>query len=408
MRLNPETVLFTLFMAAIGALPPLAIDMGLPALGAIGHSLGTSPATAGLTLSLFMAGFGIGPLVAGPLSDRLGRKIPLAGGLLLFALGGVLAAAAPGIVTLLAARVVQGLGGGTGATLIYAIIRDLFEGRAAHRRIANVAVVSTTAPMVAPSIGAIVLPLLGWRAIYALPAVLAIALFALMLVVLPESLPPSGRRRGQVLPQLLEDVWLLLRTPAYVLSNAVNALSFAALFSYVSASPLVTMGTFGMTRPHYALLFACTSLCIITGAFLNGRIATRIRIPEQLLGIAVALTLLVGLVLVALTLSGTLTLAALVPLLLLANLFFGLGAASAAHSALEPMRRVAGTASGLLTTVQMGFGSLASLLASALFPALGTLAMTGCMAGFAGLSAICCVLLRRNGLRVLAGQGSLP
>ena len=229
-----------------------------------------------------------------------------------------------------------------------------------------------------------------------------------MLAVLPESLPPSGRRRGQVLPQLLEDLWLLLRTPAYVLSNAVNALSFAALFSYISASPLVTMGAFGITRPHYALLFAGTSLSIITGAFLNGRIATRIRIPEQLLGIAVALALLVDLVLVALTVTHTLTLATLVPLLLLANLFFGLGAASAAHSALEPVKRVAGTASGLLTTIQMAFGSLASLLASALFPALGTLSMTGCMAVFASLSAVCCMLLRRHGLRTLAQQLSVP
>jgi DHA1 family bicyclomycin/chloramphenicol resistance-like MFS transporter len=167
------------------------------------------------------------------------------------------------------------------------------------------------------------------------------------------------------------------------------------VFSYVSGSPLVVMGQLGVAQAHYALLFAATSFSIITGAFLNGRLAGRMAVPERLLPIATGLALLADLVLLGLTLAHAVTLPRLVPLLLVANLAFGLGAASAAHGALEPVPRQAGVASGVLTTVQMVGGALSSFLVSALFPFLGTLAMTGTMTMFALGAALCCLALVR-------------
>ncbi|WP_419728051.1 multidrug effflux MFS transporter [Lichenicola sp.] len=396
MRLKPDSFAFTLFLAAIGALSPLAIDMGLPALSAIGRSLDIRPAIAGLTLSVFMAGFAIGPLAAGPLSDRLGRKRLLLTGLVLFAIGGLAAAASPSIGWLLVARALQGVGGGSNATLAYAIIRDLFEGRAAHRRIASVAVVSTTAPMIAPSLGALVLGVASWRAIYGITGVLALAVIAMVMWGLTETLPPTGRRRGLLLPQLVQDVISLNHNRTYLLHSAINALGFAALFSYVSGSPLIVLGLLKATQATYAMLFAATSFSIIAGAFVNGQLAVRLAVPARMLGIGTLLALAADLALLALTLAHWITLPRLVPLLLLANFAFGLIAPSAAHGALEPVPRQAGVASGLLTTTQMVCGSFGSALVSALFPRFGILAVTGPMLLFALLAAGAWLLLQRT------------
>ena len=383
MRINPGSYAFTLLLASISALSPLAIDMGLPALSAIGLSLEIRPAIAGLTLSVFMAGFAIGPLAAGPLSDRFGRKRLLLGGLIVFAIGGLAAAFAPTIGWLLAARALQGIGGGTNATLAYAIIRDLFQGRDAHRRIASVAVVSMTAPMIAPTLGGLVLAVAGWRTIYGLPAVLAVLVVGMVMLGLPETLAPSGRSRGWLLPQLVEDVLKLNGNRTYLLCSAINALGFAALFSYVSGSPLIVLGVLKEPQTTFAVLFATTSLAITAGAFINGRLATRMAVPARLLGIGTLLVLAADLALVALTLANAVTLPRLIPLLLLTNFAFGLTAPSAAHGALEPVPRQAGVAAGLLTTTQMVCGAFGSFLVSALFPHLGILAVTGTMAAFA-------------------------
>jgi len=387
MRLNPHSFAFTIFLAVIGMLSPLAIDSGLPALSAIAQSLSTKPANAGLTLSVFMVGFAIGPLAAGPLSDRFGRKAMLLAGLVLFAIGGTLATFAPSISLLLGARVLQGMGGGTNATLAYAIIRDLFQGRDAHKRIASVAVVSTTAPMVAPSIGAMVLAVAGWRGIYGMTAVLAFLVIGLVALGLPETLPPVGRSRGLLLPQLVEDVLILARNRTYVLCNALNALAFAALFSYVSGSPLIVIGELHAPQATYAMLFAGTSLGIIAGAFVNGQLASKMDDPSRLLAYGNLGVLLADSALVLLTLAHALSLPTLVPLLLATNFAFGLQAPSAAHGALDTVGRQVGVASGLLTTVQMVAGALGSSLVSALFPHFGMLGVTGTMLVFAMLAA---------------------
>lgn len=396
MRIDPASFAFTLLLASISALSPLAIDMGLPALSAIGLSLETRPAIAGLTLSVYMAGFAIGPLAAGPLSDRLGRKRLLLGGLIVFAIGGLAAAFAPTIGWLLAARALQGIGGGTNATLAYAIIRDLFQGRDAHSRIASVAVVSMTAPMIAPTLGALILVVAGWRTIYGLPAILAVLVVGMVMLGLPETLAPSGRSRGLLLPQLVEDVMKLNGNRTYLLCSAINALGFAALFCYVSGSPLIVLGVLKQPQATFAVLFATTSLAITAGAFINGRLATRMAVPARLLGIGTVLVLAADLALVALTLADAVTLPRLVPLLLLANFAFGLTAPSAAHGALEPVPRQVGVAAGLLTTTQMVCGALGSFIVSALFPHLGILAVTGTMAVFAFLAVLAWLGLARG------------
>jgi DHA1 family bicyclomycin/chloramphenicol resistance-like MFS transporter len=145
-----HATVFAVFLGVLAALLPISIDMALPALADVAHAMHATVSRAGLTLSLFMLGFVIGPLAYGPLSDALGRRLVLLAGLSIFTSGGPLATLSPSIELLWAACLVQGLGAGAGMTLALAIVRDRFEGEAMQRHITSITVVSNMAPVAWP------------------------------------------------------------------------------------------------------------------------------------------------------------------------------------------------------------------------------------------------------------------
>ncbi len=160
------------------ALPSFGIDMSLPALTATGAALGVAPAEVGMTMSLFMLGFAVAPLVYGPASDRYGRKPVVVFACSLFVIAGIGCALARSLPALLTWRVVQGAGAGASMTIALAIIRDLFEGQIARTKISYVAIATMIVPMIAPTAGAALLALGGWRVIYAV--LVGVGLFLLL------------------------------------------------------------------------------------------------------------------------------------------------------------------------------------------------------------------------------------
>ena len=166
MRFNIHGLAFTVFLAGLSALPPLAIDMALPSLALVQADLHASQTQAASAIAIFLAGFATAPLAVGPLSDRFGRKPIMLAGLLLFTLCALGCALSPSIGALLAFRLFQGVGAGSVGILPRAIIRDLFEGRESRLHIAAVSLVFSIAPLIAPSIGAAILTAGPWRLIY--------------------------------------------------------------------------------------------------------------------------------------------------------------------------------------------------------------------------------------------------
>ncbi len=190
MALRPTSVAFTFLIGALAALPPLSIDLGLPALTLLQQGLGASAAEAALTLSLFLAGFGVSQLFMGPLSDRYGRRPVMLGGLSLYALGGLGCALAPTVHALLAFRLLEGVGAAGGTTLAMAVVRDLFEGQAGRVKMSQVSMVITIAPIIAPTLGGLLLAFGEWRFIYAVLAAAGVMLVLAVAFGLRETRPP--------------------------------------------------------------------------------------------------------------------------------------------------------------------------------------------------------------------------
>jgi len=379
MRIPPASVTFTLLLSFLVALPAFGIDMSLPALTAIGATFGSTPSQAGLTMSLFMLGFAIGPLFYGPASDRFGRKPMAVLGCALFAIAGVGCLVARSLPALLAWRFVQGAGAGAGITISLAIIRDLFEGQAARTRLSYVTVATMIVPMIAPTAGAALLGFGSWRAIQAVLAGTSLLLLLVVSIGLAESarLDPANRLAPIV---VLRNYLRVLRHPVCAAYILVNAAGFGCLFAYVSGSSLVLIDVMGLRPQQYALLFGATSFAILAGAFVNGRLAAMDIAPDYPLIIGLSLATVSAMSLLGLTLVVWTPLSLLISLLVLANFGFGLTAPNAMQAVMQPLPKIAGAASAMMGVVQMTTAAVVSGLVTVLFDSRSALSMTAPMA----------------------------
>ena len=380
-NIHPESFTFTVLIGALTALPSLATDMSLPALGGIARALHASPGEAAFTLSLFLVGYALAPIAFGPLSDEYGRRPVVIAGCALFALAAILGTFAGSIPMLLLWRLLQGAGAGAGTVISFAVVRDLFDGAGLRRRLAQISIVRVIAPMVGPSLGAFVLPFGGWRGIYALTALLATLLLAAAILRLAESAPRfSGRPHVPV--RLLTAYARVLRNRACLGYSLVNACAFGCLFGYINGSSLVMIGVLGVSPRIFGLLFALVDMGLLAGFFLNGRLnAWGIGRHAPLLA-GLWLCACASLALLALSLAGMTRLPSLVSLLLLAAFGYGLITPNATQGALQPLPEVAGVAAAVLSLLMMLTGAFSGLIVSALFDGRTALAMTGVMAAF--------------------------
>jgi DHA1 family bicyclomycin/chloramphenicol resistance-like MFS transporter len=393
-RIPPASTAFTLLLSFLVALPSFGIDMSLPALTATGAALRVTPAQAGLTMSLFMLGFAVAPLFYGPASDRYGRKPIVVIACTLFIIAGIGCALARSLPTLLMWRVVQGAGAGASMTIALAIIRDLFEGQAARTRLSHVAIAMMIVPMIAPTGGAALLALGGWRVIHAVLAGVGLLLLLAMLLGFSESarLDSANRLVPTVVARNYRRVLMHPLCLGYIL---VNAAAFGALFAYVSGSPLFLINVVGLRPDQYGLVFAATSLGIMAGAFLNGRLSARGVLPGYPLTVGLGLAATSAVLLLAMTLADWMPLPLVISLLVLGTLAFGLIAPNAMQGAMQPLPQIAGAAGAAAGCIQMTMGAVASGLVAALYDGHSALSMTALMALCSLLALVSYLLLAR-------------
>jgi DHA1 family bicyclomycin/chloramphenicol resistance-like MFS transporter len=349
-----------LTLGAFVALGPLTIDMYLPALPTIREELATSSATVQLTLTGTLIGLALGQLVIGPLSDSLGRRRPLLVGTALHIVASALVLVAPTIAVLGALRVLQGVGTAAASVVALAIVRDLFNGRAAATMLSRLLLVMGVAPVLAPTIGGELLRFTSWRGVFAVLAVYGVLVLALGAFGLRETLPPERRRRGGV-AATMRTYGGLFRDRTYVGLILVAGLTMAALFTYISGSSFVYQRQFGLDEQQFGMLFGAGAVWLIAATQLNPVLLRRWSPAQILVGGTVG-GAAAGAVLALLAATGTGGLLGVV-LPLWAVLFAaGLALPNAPALALAQYGDSAGSAAALLGAVQFGVGAAVSPL----------------------------------------------
>ena len=285
-------VLYIVLLGALTALGPFTIDLYLPAFPELESDFRTSAGMIQLTLTGTMIGFAIGQLVVGPLSDKIGRRVPLIVVTAVHVLASIAAAFAPDLLLLGAARVLMGIGAAAGGVVAMAIVRDLFGGKRLVVMLSRLALVSGVAPVVAPLIGSALLTVMPWRGIFVVLAAYGAVMMLSALLFIPETLPKERRQeRGST--TVLQRYRSVLTDRVFLGVLVIGGMTFSGLFSYLSASPFLFQQTHGLDPQAYGLLFAVNSVGVVGGVQVSSRLAARFG-PQWVLAVSTAMLLVAG------------------------------------------------------------------------------------------------------------------
>lgn len=373
------SIFMFLLLGAISALTPLAIDMYLPAMPAIANDFGVQPGDVQVTLTVYTAGFAIGQLLHGPLSDSFGRRPILLGGVVLFGIGAVASAMAVSVDALFYVRAAQGFAGAAAAVVIQAVVRDMFDREDFARTMSFVTLVMTVAPLAAPMIGGYLSVWFGWRSIFWLLSIYSVIVLVAIYKNIPETLAPENKQPFRI-KTTLQNYGRLLQNPIALGLIFSGAFSFSGMFAFLTAGAFVYIDIYGVEPQNFGFLFGLNVLTLIGFTTLNGKIVKR-KGSHWMLQSALILQMLAG---IGLFLSWLLDwgLWGVVPFVML---FIGTISTIGSNSMALLLSRypaMAGTASSLAGTLRFGLGSLIGFCVSLLpgdqsWPMLLTMAMCG-------------------------------
>ncbi|MFD5092373.1 multidrug effflux MFS transporter [Amycolatopsis thailandensis] len=345
-----------LVLALLASVAPFGIDLYLAAFPRMAVDLETSDTAIQLTLTTFLLGLAAGQLIFGPVSDRWGRRGPLLTGSAVFIAASLLAAFAPTISVLLAARLLQGLSAAAGMVIGRAVIADLATGRAAARAFSLMMIVGGVAPVVAPLLGSLLVDAIHWRGILGVLVGLAVAMLAGSAVMVRESLPRERRGTSG------NGGFRALRSRAYLSPTLTLVFSFGVLMAYISASPFLYQSVIGMSAVGYGLMFALNALGLVLSSAAASRLLHRAE-PRRVLTGGVLWLVAASAVLLAMALLPISVALLPVPIFFAVSaLGFILGPATAI--ALDAVPGAAGTGSAVLGATQFGLAAVVSPLVS--------------------------------------------
>ena len=397
MKAAPASLLFVVLMSLLGAMSAFATDMSLAAVEPMAHDLHVAPGTVGLALSAFMLSFALSPIVYGPLSDRFGRRPVALLACTIYVIGGLGCVFAPSLPSLLACRFVQGIGGGA-RPLGLAIIGDHFKGPAAREKMSYVSALSLLAPLLAPSIGALLMGFGSWRMIYVFLTLTGAVALLLVHLKLGESLPPE-KRVAMSPASVARNYAAVFRNPRSLAFSVIAIAMFGVIFGYVSGSPYVMIGAFHLTPTQYGLTFMLNSSGLLVGNLVNARLNARGAAPSILLACGLSLVAGNALILLALTLAGNSSVFVFLPFLALCMAGCSISNVNALQLAIEPLAHIAGTASAAVVSAQLMFGAFAGYVVATAYDGRTPLSTVATMAAF-GIVGLAAFLARprRSGL----------
>lgn len=346
------------FLAALGAMPPLSTDMYLVAIPHLAETWSAPTNIINLSLVLWFVAFSISLLVFGSLSDRWGRRPIMLGGLALFALASALCALATGPVQLIVFRILQGIAAAAPSSMTMAYCRDHYQGHARQKLLAWLGIIIMVAPMAAPSAGAFIMHYAPWQTIFGLLAAYSASMLVLSWFFFDESSP--HRETGGAL-KVINRFVRLSQNRNFVLANFSMTLIAAPVLGYVGIASLVYMEHFHLTETTFALLFAAVPMSSMFGAFVCTRLlkvySDRTLILYSLVGCVFASIVLLSI--------GALHVTAFVIGMSIFGFFTGMSRPLANHLVLEQVDRDIGAASSSIIFTQFMSGAACMAITTA-------------------------------------------
>jgi DHA1 family bicyclomycin/chloramphenicol resistance-like MFS transporter len=396
---GPRTWLLLLLM--IVCLPRVAQDIYLPALPDIAMALHASDAQLQLTLTLYMVGYALSMLISGPLCDRFGRRPLLLLGGTIYLVASLACSLASSVEVMIAARLLQALGGCCGAVIGRVMVRDHFDRQQQGHLLGYLSMGMALSPMIAPLLGSLIETTLGWRWIFLLLSLSAALSLLLIALRLPETRPlhAAGQRHEPVLK-----VYLRLLGDGYFMRYSLAiACVYCTYFPFIAESSTLLQRRLGLSSLQYAAVFAVTVGGYLAGSQLFRRRSGR-HSADALLGQAILLNLGGALLLMLATRLWPEALLAIVLPMLLIMLSVGLAIPACQWAVLQPYAAIAGSASGLFFFIQMAFTALCSLVIGQLSD--GSAGPLAGMTALASLAfALVLKLLRSEAITLKASSG---
>jgi DHA1 family bicyclomycin/chloramphenicol resistance-like MFS transporter len=348
-----------LILSALLAFASISTDLYLPAMPTMAAYLHADGGTMELTISGYLAGFSAGQLLWGPFSDRFGRRLPVAMGLLLFIIGSAGCALATDGTALIVWRVVQALGACANVVLARAMVRDLYQGRQAAQKMSTLMTIMAVAPLAGPTVGGQILHLLSWQAIFWALVLVGLATLT-SLMFLPETLP-SARRSPTSPNAIAQRYGVLLRTPKFLAYVATGGFFYAGTFAYIAGSPFAYIDYYHVSPQWYGALFGAGIVGLMVTNQVNARLLNRYD-SNTMMAVGAFTSAIAGLVIAINTWADWGGL----PLLIGGCFVFisatGLVLANSITGALNCLPQFAGSASALAGALQYSAGILGSAL----------------------------------------------
>ena len=271
----PPQWLLLIILAGLGMVGPFSIDTMFPAFAQMAVDLDTSPLALQQLISVYLLSFAVMSLFHGPLSDAIGRKPVVLGGVGLYVLASVACAVAPNLPLLLVGRAIQGLSAGAGQIISRAMVRDIFTGDRAQRVMSQIAMIFGLAPALAPIVGGWLLTHGSWRGIFWFLSGLGLLPVVLVWLFLPETHPEQDRTPLHVGP-LFRSLWSVWADPNGRRLALTGMVNFGGMFVYISSAPMIVVNLLGLGEQDFWVLFVPLISGMVIGSWVSGQLAGRI------------------------------------------------------------------------------------------------------------------------------------
>ena len=349
-----------MLLALLTSLGPLSIDMYLPALPQMANDFGITTQRVANTLPAYFLGLALGQLIYGPLSDRIGRKTPLYFGLLLYICASILCTFANSEWSLIAARILQALGGCVGVVIARAAIRDRLDLQSSAQAFASMMIVMGIAPIIAPSLGALVLLYFSWPAVFVFLSAIGLICLICVHFFFQETLPIE-RRLNLNIKQVLNLYGAIFKQQSFRWPMLAGCFSGGILFCYISSSASILMDDYGLNQQQFAYAFGLNALGIMLLSSINKKLGRTFSVLQRL-KIGAVLQLLGVMVLLSASLLSSVALWIVLIGMFLAISGIGFTGPNAMALAMAEQGERAGTASAVMGSMQFACGLLAGVM----------------------------------------------